>query len=148
MTSTNTRSIPFEFRDVRDDEDPTSAVLRVPACIQSKKDLLAALAAAGRFPAYFGSNWDGLLDCLRDFHWLEEQRIVLAHADLPLKANPQECRIYLEVLRDAVVDWSRGPDSHAPSRAAAMPPHHVLCVTFPASQRATIAELLASDPGT
>ena len=35
------------------------------ASIQDKAALMAALAAAFRFPAYFGRNWDALLDCLR-----------------------------------------------------------------------------------
>ncbi len=35
------------------------------AKIQNKAGLMDALAAAFRFPAYFGKNWDALLDCLR-----------------------------------------------------------------------------------
>ena len=33
--------------------------------VPDKAALLGALAAAFRFPAYFGGNWDALLDCLR-----------------------------------------------------------------------------------
>lgn len=134
--------MPFEFREVRSDEGPTSSVLRVPANVQSKDELLAALAVAGRFPGYFGGNWDSLLDCLRDFHWIEEKRIVVVHADLPLRANPQECRIYLEVLRDAVDDWARSPSSA--TRPATTFPEHDFCVVFPASLQSTISAILAS----
>ena len=35
------------------------------AGIPGKAELMEALAAAFRFPAYFGKNWDALLDCLR-----------------------------------------------------------------------------------
>jgi RNAse (barnase) inhibitor barstar len=34
--------------------------------IRSKDDLLRAVAAAMRFPDYFGMNWDAVVDCLRD----------------------------------------------------------------------------------
>ena len=37
--------------------------------IQSKADLLRGIAQALRFPAYFGGNWDALVDCLRDMGW-------------------------------------------------------------------------------
>lgn len=35
------------------------------AAVPAKAELLEALAAGFRFPAYFGRNWDALLDCLR-----------------------------------------------------------------------------------
>lgn len=38
------------------------------AAVPAKAELLGALAAAFRFPAYFGRNWDALLDCLRSLH--------------------------------------------------------------------------------
>lgn len=34
--------------------------------IRGKDDLMNALAAALKFPDYFGRNWDAVLDCLRD----------------------------------------------------------------------------------
>lgn len=33
--------------------------------VAGKAELMEALAVAFRFPAYFGRNWDALLDCLR-----------------------------------------------------------------------------------
>lgn len=38
------------------------------ASVPAKAELMEALAAAFRFPAYFGRNWDALLDCLRSLH--------------------------------------------------------------------------------
>lgn len=131
---------PFEFRDVRAEDASTGFVIRVPTHISSKADLMAGLATAGRFPHYFGRNWDSLLDCLRDFHWIEEKRIVIAHSDLPLQALPNECRTYLEILRDSVLDWTRhgDPDGNHPS----MPPEHELLVLFPASLQSRAMDVL------
>src|SRR5262245_61865038 len=36
------------------------------AAIGGKRALMEALAAALRFPDYFGKNWDAVTDCLRD----------------------------------------------------------------------------------
>ncbi len=35
-----------------------------------KKDFLAHIAKAMRFPDWFGGNWDALNDCLTDLDWL------------------------------------------------------------------------------
>jgi len=36
-----------------------------------KGDALARIAAALRFPEWFGGNWDALADCLGDLSWLD-----------------------------------------------------------------------------
>jgi hypothetical protein len=40
------------------------------SAIESKAELLRALATALDFPPYFGRNWDALADCLTDLAWL------------------------------------------------------------------------------
>ncbi len=115
-----------------------SFVVNVPAGISSKSELLASVAAAGKFPDYFGGNWDALLDCLRDFDWIGENKIIIKHWDLPLRASPTECRTYLEILREAVNDWARTP-------AQMNLPAHELRVLFPAYVRSDTTALLASE---
>lgn len=56
------------------------------------------------FPGYFGFNWNALFDCLRDFSWISERKIVLFHEQLP-DIPLGDLKIYLEVLNDAVLDW-------------------------------------------
>jgi barstar (barnase inhibitor) len=87
-------------------------VLKVKKGIQSKADLLLNYEIEGSFPGYFGHNWDALLDCLRDFSWVSQKRIIIAHDDLPLKNDEEGLRIYLEILETAVKDWNVTGKSH------------------------------------
>ena len=102
----------------------------MPAGIVSKQQLLEVLARGLRFPDYFGYNWDALWDCLRDFHWMTERRVVIVHEELPTLLE-HDLVIYLELLNDAVADWQPDED-------------HELVVVFPESVRAVI-ESLTSD---
>jgi len=56
------------------------------------------------FPGYFGFNWDALFDCLRDFSWITENKIVLFHEQVP-NIPIKDFKIYLNILNDAVLDW-------------------------------------------
>ena len=51
--------------------------LTVPLHISSKAALLAVLAEQLRFPGYFGWNWDGFEECVRDLSWLPPGRVIL-----------------------------------------------------------------------
>jgi RNAse (barnase) inhibitor barstar len=106
----NTAS-PFRYIATPSAAEWVGALVAVlPDSISTKRILLEALAHVLVFPAYFGSNWDALFDCLRDFSWIEEQVIVLVHSDLP--ALPErELKIYVRLLRDAVLDW-RPDEAH------------------------------------
>lgn len=134
---------PFEFIASSGHDAPGEEfLLEVPAGIQSKGALLDALARAGQFPEYFGGNWDALLDCLRDFGWVREKQIVIVHSDVPLHANPVDCRIYLEILREAVNDWTRTAGRSEVATDATVFPDHVLRVLFPDSERNTVSDML------
>ncbi|TXD37719.1 hypothetical protein FRC98_08510 [Lujinxingia vulgaris] len=76
-------------------------VVRVPSGICSKEDLFQALYERMNFPGYFGFNWDALHDCLTDLGWIPEHRLSLIHDGFP-ELSPNERRLYLEVLADAV----------------------------------------------
>ncbi|MCB1738755.1 MAG: barstar family protein [Gammaproteobacteria bacterium] len=60
------------------------------AGINGEEDVLAVVASAMKFPAYFGSNWDALDECLGDMDWLPADGYVL-------------------VLHDSEAGWSRNP---------------------------------------
>jgi RNAse (barnase) inhibitor barstar len=136
---------PFEFSDSLDEEAFNGDfVLEVPAGIQSKRELLEALARAGRFPDYFGRNWDALSDCLRDLQWISEKHIVIVHGDVPLRSNPKECKIYLDILREAIDDWARTAGPLANAVGLPVLSDHALRVLFPRSERSGVTNILAS----
>ena len=81
--------------------------------INNKDELFEQLSKKLLFPDYFGFNWDALLDMLCDFHWVEQQRIVLAHDDLPV-LEERELHTYLEILLDTIKSWQdwEGSEKH------------------------------------
>lgn len=104
----------FEYAHWRDAiSDGDVFLLTVPEGLRSKQELLSALASAGCFPGHFGGNWDALEDCLRDLSWISKREVVILHGDIPLRGNPSECRIYLEILQTVLDDWARAVKSDA-----------------------------------
>lgn len=103
----------------------------VEASISDSTRLLSCLARALDFPAYFGSNWNALYDCLRDFHWTEKKHIFLFHRDVPT-LSPQELRAYLNILKDAAADWKPGES-------------HLLHVVFEERDRGAVLGVLSSE---
>lgn len=118
----------FIFGEAGHNAPSEDFVLRIPLGIKDKSGLLSAYAETGRFPEYFGKNWDALNDCLRDFSWLGQRRIVIVHSDLPLGNEPKELSVYLDVLGNAVKSWQSEDD-------------HELVVIFPPSAETVIDHL-------
>ena len=77
------------------------------AAIQSKLELLDAMAATLDFPDYFGRNWNAADECLRDMPWVSGQRVVLLVRDARrLMGNETvEFDIFLDVVTDAAELW-------------------------------------------
>lgn len=103
----------------------------VEASISDSTRLLSCHARALDFPVYFGSNWNALYDCLRDFHWTEKKHIFLFHRDVPT-LSPQELRAYLNILKDAAADWKPGES-------------HLLHVVFEERDRGAVLGVLSSE---
>lgn len=118
-------------------------VLRIGTSLQSKADLFLCYESEGRLPSYFGRNWDALLDCLRDFAWVDQRRVTIIHEDVPLSNSPDELRIYLEVLETAVNDWKKVEKTPLAEAPGIVPyREHELLVTFPSYARQTICRAL------
>lgn len=71
---------------------------------RDKKALLAALAAALKFPSCFGHNWDALLDCLRtlpEFAPAKGYALVIRDSARLLEGSPAELETFEGVSADA-----------------------------------------------
>ncbi|RRZ86351.1 barstar family protein [Erwinia sp. 198] len=77
---------------------------RLDPLISNTDELLKSLYYLLWFPGYFGFNWNALEDCLRDFDWINEEKIIIVHDVLP-NISRNDLKIYLEILRDTVLDW-------------------------------------------
>lgn len=72
--------------------------------IPDKAALLARLAEALRFPAYFGGNLDALHDCLGDlpsFAPAPGYLVLIEHADAACPARREDFAAVVEVLEEA-----------------------------------------------
>lgn len=72
-----------------------------------KDELLARFAAAFEFPAWFGSNWDALADCLDDLDWLPGagHLLVLERVADLRAAAPETLATVLEILAEISRAW-------------------------------------------
>lgn len=79
------------------------------ATVRDKEGLLEACAFSFDFPESFGSNWDALSDCLRDFSWCPGRGYVIVWrggANLAAAA-PDDFATALEIFRDAATYWKK-----------------------------------------
>jgi hypothetical protein len=72
--------------------------------IRSRTELHKKLYCLLGFPGYYGFNWNALYDCLCDFHWITDKKIVLIHEQLP-ELPVHDLDIYLDILNDAILSW-------------------------------------------
>lgn len=135
----------FEYSDlIGSARESGEFVLQIPQNVRSKNDLLLAFYTLGKFPGYFGDNWDALLDCLRDLNWISSRIVTIAHNDIPLRDNESECRTYLEILQEAIVDWSSAPKrGEIEDLPGSVYVDHELRVIFPTEARAPVERLLS-----
>jgi RNAse (barnase) inhibitor barstar len=79
------------------------------ASIDSQEELLRALAAAFRFPDYFGGNWDAVDECLRDLEWLpaSEYLLVVTSSTHLWQRLPQEAGLLVQAWLFAAESWGR-----------------------------------------
>jgi len=75
--------------------------------IETKDQLLSALAQAMRFPDYFGMNWDALDECLRSMDWLPSDGYVLffKNAESFWQKSSHLAGMFTEIWMAAAEEW-------------------------------------------
>ena len=111
-----------------DPSDDTQVVKVIPARLQRKEDLLNTYARLLEFPEYFGGNWDAFHDVFPDWDRHPEiSEITIVHQDLPLADDPENLKIYLDILSEATKEAPTGK---------------VLRISFPESAQTPIEYLM------
>ncbi|MCO6524608.1 MAG: barstar family protein [Candidatus Schmidhempelia sp.] len=103
---------------------------RVDPTIANTEELVKSLYYLLWFPGYFGFNWNALEDCLNDFNWISEEKIVIVHDVIP-QLPDDDLKIYLDILNTAIYDWQEDGQ-------------HQLEVVFQEKDKALISKLLFS----
>jgi len=98
----------FQFTNEVHKHPDGDAYVAVIGDVNSKDELLRELSNELSFPDYFGHNWDALLECLNDFHWIDAHEIVLIHSSIP-DIGSADLKIYLDILSGSVGRWKDDP---------------------------------------
>lgn len=75
--------------------------------VTNKTQFFALCAKQLKLPSYFGSNWDALADCVRDFNWLSGKgyALHLSGGEKFAKAAVEDYQTALDVLTEAAEFW-------------------------------------------
>ena len=75
--------------------------------VNSKAELLAAVAKGLKLPEHFGNNWDALADSVEDGDWLGKSGcvIALAHSAAYRKAHGVDWTTFEDILAEAADYW-------------------------------------------
>lgn len=93
----------FGFEEKAYDTGLTCYAYFWSSLVREKQDLLNGIYWTLGFP-YFGFNWDALNDCLGNLDWIEKEKVVLVHEELP-RLPDNDLRTYLEILESAIEAW-------------------------------------------
>lgn len=75
--------------------------------VDSKAGFLRAAAGALEFPRYFGHNWDGFEECLRDLPAAEGYLLYISEPSLFARRQPREWATALSILADVADFWRK-----------------------------------------
>lgn len=89
------------------------------ATFAGEYEIFEAMNSSFRLPAYFGWNWDALLDCLINLEWVTADRylLLIENADRLDIQGSQDHSEFAAVLGRVLRAWD--PSAFAPGRRAA-----------------------------
>lgn len=75
--------------------------------VDDKASFLSAVSRALSFPAYFGKNWDALVDSITDLEWLPARGYILLYESPErfIESSPEAWKTALEILVYATQAW-------------------------------------------
>jgi RNAse (barnase) inhibitor barstar len=99
----------FKFvSDVSAFQEANAITVRIPKGVSTEAELFSIFDRELSLPDYFGENWNALDECLCDLGWIgSPEKVVIVHQDLPLQPNPEDLKIYLELLSDCIEWWEK-----------------------------------------
>lgn len=107
----------------------------------SAATLLNDVAVVMKFPDYFGSNWDALLDSLRDLSWIRASGfvVVFSKADSFLSLDNNDFSTLVHVLEAATRYWRDEPEEF--DERSGPFPFHVLFSGSDSLRQAILSQL-------
>ena len=95
-------SLPTCFLSQLPEVDDRDLVICMDAQVVDRDALFDEYSRKLNFPDYFGRNWDAFKDCINDFSWIEQRRVILCYSSLP-KLPPADLGIFVSQMEDAIL---------------------------------------------
>lgn len=116
------------YKKIEDIDKKNAFIAIIESEVYNKAEILNILSDSLKFPSYFGFNWDAFDECIGDFHWIREYKILIIHSDIP-KLEENDLLTYIYLLDYAIQDWIDDGN-------------HKLEVYFPIENKFEIEELI------
>ena len=122
------REMPFFFGNEWPGDGPRFKA-EIPHGIASTEELHRVLKKILHFPDNYKVDWDAFNNMMKNPSWLPDGPALIKHTDLPLKKNKEAAKIYLDILKNAALLWSRYWEEH-------------LIILFPTSLKNEILQMI------
>jgi len=128
----------FSEDEIRDflETDKKSFIAVMPKAIADKDELMHVYFDKLNLASYFGGNWDAMDEILVDFDWVNAEKIIIVHLDIP-NLTVEDQKMLIDVLSGAVKTMAEGPRKEFQLPTG----KHTLQVIFPSNEKSKIEKL-------